>query len=100
MPQPGEALAYRLEYIDGAIAVLNVGGMDEDEDHEAASVGEDMPFPALDLLARVITADTATFRGFDRLAVDHTGAGRSFAPLDLAQVHHQNHVDCIEQAGI
>ena len=100
MPQPGEVLTDRFEHINGAVAVLNVGGMDENEDEEATGVCQDMPLPAFDLLACVITTRPATFRGFDRLAVDHTGAGRGFSPLDFAQVHHQHHVDRIEEASI
>ena len=50
MPQPGKAKTHRFQHFDRAIAVLNVGGVDEDEDHEAASVGKDMRFSTLELL--------------------------------------------------
>jgi hypothetical protein len=73
--QPREALADRLEHIDRPVAVLNVGGMDQDEQHEATGVRDDMTLPALDLLARVIPANPAGFRGFDRLTVDHPALG-------------------------
>ena len=98
MAQPGEALAYCLEHIDGAVPVLNIGGMDQDQDQEAAGVGKDMALAPLDLLARVIATNPATFGGFDRLAVDDPGAGRGFAAFDFAQAHHQRHVDRIVTA--
>ena len=36
MAQPGEALADRLQHIDGAVAVLDVGGVDDERDQQAA----------------------------------------------------------------
>ena len=54
MAQPREAEADGLENIGCAVAVLNVGGMDEDEDQKSAGVGDDVPLATLDLLARVI----------------------------------------------
>jgi len=42
MAQPRKAPADRLEHIDGAVPVLNVGGMHEDQDEKAAGVGKDM----------------------------------------------------------
>ncbi len=82
MAQPWEAIADSFEDIDGPVAVLNIGGMDQDEDQIAVGVSNDMPFAAFDLLARVIAANSATFRGFDALAVDDTATGRGFATLD------------------
>jgi hypothetical protein len=100
MAQPGEAIADSFEDIDGPVAVLNIGGMDQDEDQLATSVSNDMPFAAFDLLACVIAANSSTFRGFDALAVDDTATGRGFATLDFAQVHNQHHVDRIKQTRI
>lgn len=51
MAQPWEAIADRFEHIDGAVAVLNVGSVDEDEDQEAAGIGNDMPLAPFDLFA-------------------------------------------------
>jgi len=65
MARPWEAITDRLEHIDGAIAVLNVGSVDENEDQEAADIGDDMPLAPLDLLARVVAPNPAAFRGFD-----------------------------------
>ena len=96
VPQPWEAKAHHFQQIDGLVAVLDVGGVDQDEHQKAAGVGEDMALAALDLLAGIITTNSAAFGGFDTLAVDHPGAGVRLAPLDLAQVHHQRGVDRLE----
>ncbi len=52
--QPGEPEADGFEDIGGAIAALDVGGVDEDEDQKSAGVGEYVPLATLDLLARII----------------------------------------------
>ena len=54
MAQPGETETDRFEHIDRAITILNVGGVDEDEDQKSAGVGDDVPLATLDLLARVV----------------------------------------------
>jgi hypothetical protein len=41
------------EHGGGPIAVLNIGGMDDDAQEEAEGIDEDMALAALDLLARV-----------------------------------------------
>ncbi len=75
MPREREAEADGFEDIDSAVAILNVSGMDENEHQKAAGVGDDMAFAALHLLAGVIAANSAAFRGFDRLAVDNASTG-------------------------
>ena len=100
MAQPGEAKTHRFEHIDRAIAVLDVGGVNENEDQKSAGVGEDMTLAPPDFLARVMAPNPAALGGFDALAVDHTGRWRCFAALDLAQVHHQHGVDRLEQSGV
>jgi len=100
MAQPGEALPHSLEDIGRAIAVLNIGGMHENEDEEAAGVGQDVPLAAFDLLARVVAARAAAFGGFDRLVVDHTGTWACLASFNLAQVHDQHRVHRLEQTSV
>jgi hypothetical protein len=41
MAQPGKAPPHGFEDIDRAITVLNIGGVGQDEDEEAAGVGQD-----------------------------------------------------------
>ena len=66
MTQPGETVANGLYEIACAVAILNVGCMNDHEQHQSDRVGNDVTFAALDLLSGVITANTATFRGFKR----------------------------------
>jgi len=72
MRQRGEALARKGDDVRRAIPILNIGGMRDGPQHVALRVGEDMPLATLDLLARIIAARPATFRGFHTLTVNHT----------------------------
>jgi len=59
MAQPGKPPPHGFEDINRAIAVLNIGCVDQDEDKEAAGVGQDMPLAALDFFPRVIAGRAA-----------------------------------------
>ena len=48
-----EAARASIEHQPRAIAILHVGGMDDDVQQEAERVDEDMPLAARDLLARI-----------------------------------------------
>ena len=93
MAEPGEAETDRLEDIGCAVAVLNVGSVDEDEQQKATGVSDDMPLAALPLLACIIAGNAATFRGFDRLAVDDASCRAGFPASLLARRHHQQVID-------
>ena len=69
MPQPWKAKTHRVQNIDGPVAVLNVGGMDENEDLKAAGIGEDVALASLNLFASIKPTNPATLGGFDALAV-------------------------------
>ena len=86
MTQPGETVANGLYEIACAVAILNVGCMNDHEQHQSDRVGNDVTFAALDLLSGVITANTATFRGFNALAVDHAGRRAGFATFQFTGV--------------
>jgi hypothetical protein len=58
-----------------AVAVLDIGGVNDGSDQQALRVGDDMALSALDLLARIKAPRPAAFRGFHALAVDHARAG-------------------------
>jgi hypothetical protein len=49
--------------------------MDVHGEHEALSIHEQMPLPALDLLGAVIASLPSHSRGFDALTVNDAGAG-------------------------
>jgi hypothetical protein len=85
MDKRGEALFRAGDDVWRAIPVLNVGGMRDRVQHVALGIGEDMTLAALDLLARIIAARSAAFRGFHALAVDHTGCRLGQFSCVLAQ---------------
>ncbi len=82
-----------MEHPGGTVAVLDVGGVDHGDQQEANGIDQDVTFPALDLLGRVIARNAAAFRGFHRLTVDHRGRGNGLAPLLLARLDGQGMVD-------
>ena len=47
MAQPWKAIADRFEDIDSPVAILNVGGVDQDEHQNTADVGDDVVLAAL-----------------------------------------------------
>ena len=96
--QPREAVDDLGEQQGRAIAVLDVGGVDQGVDQVALGVGQDMALAALDLLARIIAARTAGFRRFDTLAVNHPGTGRSLAAMGFTRGHQQVVVEAAPQA--
>lgn len=58
------------QHVDSSIAILNVGSVNQNEDRETASAGQDVPVTALDLLARVKARYSATSVVFtDRLSI-------------------------------
>ena len=49
----GKAKAHRFEHIDRPVTVLNISGVDENEDQKSAGVGKNVALAAPDFLARV-----------------------------------------------
>ena len=74
--------------------------MNDHEQHQSDRVGNDVTFAALDLLSGVITANTATFRGFNALAVDHAGRRAGFATFQFTGVENQKVIDGVQKARI
>ncbi len=75
MARPREAITDVAEHHRRAVAVLYIGAVDNGVHQTAVSIGDDMALAPLHFLARVIAAHTAALRRFDRLAVNHSGAG-------------------------
>ena len=70
--------------------------VNHDGDQKAACVGHDMTLAPFDLLSRVIAPNTAAFRGFHRLAVDHPGGRAGRAPRGFPHRHHQLAIDDVQ----
>ncbi len=83
---PREEPSHGANHPLGAVAVLDVGGVDHGDQQEANGIDQDVSLPALDLLGRVIARNAAVFRDFHRLTVDHRGRGTGLAPLPLARL--------------
>jgi hypothetical protein len=69
--------------------------MDRQIQRQSKSVGDEVALAATDLLAGVIAAQTAGFRGFHTLAVDHAGRRRRLLAVLLACVHQQDYPDLV-----
>lgn len=54
----------RFEKIGRAVAVLNIGAVDHEADHQTKRVDNDVSLAALDLLARIIAPEATALRGF------------------------------------
>src|SRR5216683_6433665 len=83
-----------------AIAVLDIGRVDFGADEQSRGVGDDMAFAALDLLAGVIAARSATLGGLDRLAVDDPGRRTWLTAHRLARREQQGEVDALPNTAV
>src|SRR5690606_17758514 len=81
-----------------AVAVLDAGGVREQDQRPAVGVDEGVALAALDPLAGIIAARPSALAGLDRLAVDDRGRGRGFPAAALAVQHQQPVVDLLEHA--
>jgi hypothetical protein len=70
MTQPGKAETKGLDDLGSAVPILDIGGMDQHEEQETQRVGDDVTLAALDLLACIITGNSAAFGRLEALAVD------------------------------
>lgn len=70
MTQPLEAVPDAGEHFGHAVAILNIGSVDNGTDEEALGVRQDLALPAVDLLARVIAPWPSGFRDLDALGLE------------------------------
>ena len=82
-----------IEDQERAVAVLHIGGMDDDVQEQAERVDQDVPLAAGDLLGAVVAAVVGRLGGLDRLAVDAAGAGRRLPTRLAADLLAQGVVD-------
>jgi hypothetical protein len=79
-----------------AIPVLNVGGLGLQDETTPIRIHHHLALAPLHLLGRVVAPRTPALGGFDRLAVDHGGTGRRFAPNPLTVGHDEQVVQPLE----
>ena len=56
MPQPWETVADARQHIGRAVAILDVGSVNDGTNQKALGIGQDMALASLDFLACIITA--------------------------------------------
>lgn len=98
MPQVRVFPADGFEHGGCAIAILNIGGMDNESDEVPERIGDDMSFASLDLLTRIEPARPARLGRFHRLAIDHARSWRCRAPSQFPRHHDQGVIDACERA--
>ena len=76
--QPSEDKPHLAQKLARPVAVLDGGGGHAHPEQQSQSVDEQMPLAALDLFARIVTADPALFCRLDALAIEDGGGGRGF----------------------
>ena len=84
-----------------AVAVLDVGGVDDRVHQQALRIDEDVALPALDLFACIVAVGSIAgplFRALDALAVDDRGGRARLARGGLAALRIKRVVDAIERA--
>ena len=73
MKQPWPSVPDGFQEIRSAVAILNIGTMHHEADHQPECIDNDVALATLDLLASIKASDTTAFSGFDALAIDGTG---------------------------
>ena len=66
----------------------------------AERIGDDVVLAALDLLAGVVARNPATLGGLVTRAVDDTGRGRSFTPLQFARSADKQMIDAVPKTDV
>ena len=83
-----------------AVAVVDVGGVDDGAEQQADGVDDDVTLASVDPLAGIVAPNTAAFGGFHALAVNHAGARPRLAPLRLAGLHRQREAGRPQQPAV
>ncbi len=91
MPQLRVARAARFEYGGRAIAILNIGDMDNKPNEVPERIGDVVK-------ACIKPARPARFGRFHRLAINHARAWRCRTPSQFPRLHRERVVDAHESA--
>src|SRR3984893_19192053 len=93
MAQPWIARADRSKDAWSAVAILNAGFVHDESDQISLGIGDDVALAALDFLASVKAPWATAFRGFHRLAVNHSGRRARLSTSRLARGYHEGVVE-------
>ena len=89
MAQPRVKSTDRGDDADGAVTVLNIGGVYRQSEQMPFGIGDDMTLTAFDFLTGVIAADARDIDGFSGLTVDDTRSRAGLAASSDARRLHQ-----------
>src|SRR6478736_930156 len=78
MKQPRPSVADGFQKIGSAVAILDIGTMHHEADHQPERIHDDVTLAAFGLLTGVKAPNAAAFSRFDALAVDSTSRRRGF----------------------
>lgn len=100
MPEPGKAVSQALQQRDGAMDILNIGGVNMDSQEETIGIGDDVPLASVDALAGVKTAWATGLRRRSTLAIDDSRGRLGFTPEFAARLPNQDSNDPVPSAGV
>src|SRR3954465_4521375 len=100
MPQPWKPVADGLEQRRGSVAILHIGRMNKDEEHDAQRVSDDVALAPVDLFASVVARKTSAFGRLHALAVDNARCGTGLAAFQFTRAHDPQLVDGLPQAAV
>src|SRR5215218_6951135 len=98
--QPCKPVADGLEQRRGSVSILHIGRMNQDEEHDAQCVSDDVALAAVDLFPGVVARYTAAFGRLHALAVDDARCGTGLAAFQFTRAHDQPLVDGLPQAAV
>lgn len=100
MAQPRPALEDGFQNDGRTVAVLDVGGVNDDTDQQAQRVEDDVPLAAQDFLAGIKATNAAAFRGFHALPVDDAGGRARLSAFPFVRRHDQFIVNGAQQSCV
>jgi len=98
--QPGELPLDPFAGLGQAVTVLDARGMNREVQWQADRISNQMTLAPIDFLASVIATQTARFRGFHALTVNHTRRRRGLPAGSLAYLHQEDHPDTMPDAVV
>ena len=100
MAQPWKPVADGLEQRRCSVAILHIGRMNKDEEHQPECVGGDVALAAVDLFPGVVAQRTSAFGRLHALAVDNARCRTGLAAFQFTRAHDQQLVDGLPQTAV
>src|SRR3954465_9799465 len=98
--QPWKPVADGLEQRRCSVAILHIGRMNKDEEHDAQRVSDDVALAAVDLFPGVVARRTSAFGRLHALAVDNARWGTGLAAFQFTRAHDQQLVERLPQPAV